>query len=91
MVIGSMKRQIHPPASAVGHQTTAPVQPGPEWLRPGDVRLRYGIGRSLLYELMREGKIKSVCLRREGRATGIRLVSAISIAAYISSHEEAGK
>lgn len=81
----------HPSASAVGHQTTAPVQPGLEWLRPGDVRSRYGIGRSLLYELMREGKIKSVCLRREGRATGIRLVSAISIAAYISSHEEAGK
>ncbi|MEI7774860.1 MAG: hypothetical protein WCK17_08795 [Verrucomicrobiota bacterium] len=86
-----MKRQFHPPASAVGHQTTAPVQPGLEWLRPGDVRPRYGIGRSLLYELLKEGKIKSVCLRREGRATGIRLVSAISIEAYISSHEEAGK
>jgi hypothetical protein len=91
MVIGSMKRQIHPPASAVGHQTTAPVQPGLEWLRPGDVRPRYGIGRSLLYELMREGKIKSVCLRREGRATGMRLVSARSIEEFIASHEEAGK
>ena len=86
-----MKHQLHPPASAVGHQTTAPVQPGLEWLRPGDVRPRYGISRSLLYELLKEGKIKSVCLRREGRATGIRLVSARSIEAYITSHGEAGK
>ena len=91
MVIGSMKHYFHPPASAVGHQTTAPIQPGAEWLRPGDVRPRYGIGRSLLYELIREGKIKSVCLRREGRATGIRLVSAHSIEEFIASHEEAGK
>lgn len=86
-----MKRQLHPPASAVGHQTTAPVQAGLECLRPGDVRSRYGIGRSLLYELMREGKIKSVCLRREGRATGMRLVSARSLETYITSHTEAGK
>jgi hypothetical protein len=40
---------------------------------------------------MREGKIKSVCLRREGRATGMRLVSARSIEEFIASHEEAGK
>lgn len=86
-----MKRQFDPPASAVGHQTTAPVQPGIEWLRPGDVRPRYGIGRSLLYELLKEGKIKSVCLRREGRATGLRLVSARSLEQYIASHEEGVK
>ena len=66
--------------------TTAPVQPGVEWLRPADVRPRYGIGKSLLYELIAQGDVKSVCLRRQGKATGMRLVSAASLNAYIESH-----
>ena len=74
-------------ASAVTHQmTTTPVQPGIEWLRPGDVRARYGLSRSYLYELIAENKVRSVVLRRNGRATGCRLVSANSLTAFIESH-----
>ncbi len=66
--------------------TTAPVQPGIEWLRPADVRARYGLGRSFLYELIAEGKVRSVSLRRNGRATGCRLISARSLENWIESH-----
>jgi hypothetical protein len=44
-----------------------------------------GIGRSLLYELIRERKIKSVCLRKRNAQRGIRLISADSLYAFIES------
>ena len=82
-----MKTHLHPIASAVGLQTTAPITPGAEWLRPADIRPLYGIGRSLLYELIKSNEVHSVCLRRKGKATGCRLVSAESLRAFIASHE----
>lgn len=78
-------------ASFDANFTTAPVQPGVEWVRPGDVRLRYGLGRSLIYQLIAEGKIRSICLRREGRLNGMRLISASSLRDYIESHAEASQ
>lgn len=78
---------IHSTPPAAGTKfTAAPVQPGREWLRPADVRAFAGIGRSLLYELIQEGKVRSVRLRREGRLGGVRLVSAASLLEYIESH-----
>lgn len=74
------------PASAIGLQTTAPVQPGVEWLRPADVRRTHGLSRSLVYLLIAEGKIRSVSLRRKDRANGVRLVSVASLNNYIASH-----
>ena len=62
------------------------MQPGVEWLRPADVRARYGLSRSYLYELISEQKVHSVALRREGRQKGVRLVSASSLTAFIESH-----
>jgi len=84
-----MKRTSHPNASAVGQETTAPITPGVEWVRPGDVRTRYGLGRSLLYELIKSGEVHSVSLRRKGRATGCRLVSAASLTQWINNHARA--
>ena len=55
----------------------------PEWLRIPDAVRLYGIGRSSLYELIAEGKIKSVCLRQRGSTRGIRLLSADSLSRYI--------
>lgn len=81
-----MPKAYQPSASAIAHQTIAPVQPGVEWLRPGDVRARYGLSRSYLYELIAENKVHSVVLRRNNRATGARLVSAASLTAWIESH-----
>ncbi len=81
------KNHTHPKASAVAQYTTAPVQPGKEWLRPSDVRSMFGISRSLLYELIGENKVRSVSLRREGRQKGVRLISVESLRAYIIGHE----
>ena len=65
------------------HPANTPLKP--EWLRLGDATRLYGIGRSSLYELIAEGKIKSACLRKRGNTRGIRLLSADSISAYIES------
>jgi hypothetical protein len=81
-----MHKTSHTIASAVAHYTTAPVQPGTEWLRPGDVRRTHGLSRSYIYELIAENKVISVVLRRNGRATGCRLISVSSLNAFIESH-----
>ncbi len=77
-----------PSASAVAHHTTAPVQPGAEWLRISDVQKVFRISRSLIYEFIKEGKVRSICLRRPGNVSGIRLIAADSIRAYIASFEQ---
>ena len=66
-------------------QTAEAVRPGPEWLRPKDVKPFAGFGRAHAYNLWREGKIHGVLLRQPGKATGIRLFSAQSIRDYIRS------
>ena len=82
-----LSMHLHPNAHAAGAKlTTAPIQPGAEWLRPADVRHFAGIGRSLLYELIREGKVRSICLRREGKLGGMRLVSVQSLRDNINGH-----
>ena len=78
-------------ASAVAQYTTAPVQTGAEWLRISDVPKIFRLSRSLTYELIKEGKLRSVCLRRNGRQSGVRLISTESIRAYIASFEQSPK
>jgi hypothetical protein len=54
-----------------------------EW---GDAKIAhgtFGIGKSTLYRLAEEGKIKSSSLRERGKLRGKRLFSFDSIAAYI--------
>ncbi len=63
------------------------MQPGAEWLRVSGVTKLFRISRSLTYELIKEGKLRTVCLRRKGRQSGIRLIAADSIRAYIASFE----
>jgi hypothetical protein len=57
----------------------------PEWLRIPDAIRFSGLGRSSLYELIREGKIKSVCLRKRNNIRGVRLISADSLSSLIES------
>jgi hypothetical protein len=57
----------------------------PEWLRLPDAIRVSGIGRSTLYQLLGDGSIKSVVLRKRGNQRGIRLISADSLRAYIES------
>ena len=56
------------------------------WLRVEEAARTRGISRSLLYEFLRDGKIKSSLLRKKGNVRGIRLISAESLDAYIESH-----
>lgn len=62
----------------------------PEWLRPNRVPHYFGIGRSRVYELIAEGKIKSVSLRQRGQKHGTRLISYDSVSAYLESLAEGG-
>ena len=54
-----------------------------EWLRISEATRCFGIGRSSLYELIAEGKIKSASSRKRGNVRGVRLVSADSLSNYI--------
>jgi hypothetical protein len=62
----------------------------PEWLRIPDATRISGIGRSTLYQLIADGAIKSVALRKRGCQRGIRLISADSLRAYIESFATEG-
>jgi len=61
----------------------------PRWLRiPAAVKYS-GLSRSLLYELLSEGKIKSICLKsRKGAIRGIRLLDKEAIDRFMLSHKQ---
>jgi len=64
--------------------TTVPIR----WLRvPGAVAYS-GLSRSLLYRLMAEGRIKSICVRNKGNIRGARVLSVDSIDAFLESCTE---
>ena len=69
--------------------TTKPVRPGkigePEFCRTADCRNLFGLSRTFAYQLINAGKIKSVCLRKPGARTGIRLLHVASIRDYLNS------
>jgi len=76
--------------------TTAPVQASPangadaEFCDSLGAFLRFGLRRSLLYELHHLGLIKGVSLRRRGTARGKRLWSIESIRAYLAAQMDNG-
>jgi hypothetical protein len=63
----------------------APAQP--RWLRVPDACRVSGIGRSLLYQHLKAGSIRSVALRERNKVRGIRLVNAESLNAFIEGFE----
>ena len=63
----------------------------PEWLRPKDIPKFFGIGRSKVYELITDGKVKSISLRKRGQKHGTRLVSYDSLANYLESIASGGE
>jgi hypothetical protein len=76
-------------------KTTGPVTASPagdaEFCDSPGAFARFGLRRSLLYELHSLGLIKGVSLRRPGTARGKRLWSIDSIRSYLASQMEAGK
>jgi hypothetical protein len=57
----------------------------PEWLRIPDAVRLFSLGRSTIYILLQEGKIKSANLVRRGNVRGRRLLEANSIRIYLES------
>ena len=63
----------------------------PEWIRPKDVPRIFGIGRTRIYELIAENRIKSISLRKRGQRHGTRLISYDSLSAYLDSLVQGGE
>ena len=69
--------------------TTKPVALGnctdvmPEFGRFQDVQRLFGLKRPTVYNLIAEGQIKSVSLRRRGQMKGVRLIYLQSVSDYL--------
>ncbi len=65
---------------------TAAVRP--EWIRlpkPGTLCPWCGLGRSKIWQVLQTGKVRNICLRKEGGLRGARLISLTSLLAYFDS------
>lgn len=58
--------------------------PTPEFIRVPDVEKTFGIKRGHCYALIGAGAVKSVCLRKPGAKTGVRLVHFQSVRDYLN-------
>jgi hypothetical protein len=79
----------------VSDKTIAPLR-GASHLNPEFVDCRgleagWGIKRSLAYQLLADGAIKGVSLRRRGQLRGKRLFSVDSVREFLSEQMEAGR
>ena len=76
------------PLTEAGTQTHN--KSNPEWARIPEVIRLFGIKRTRLFELIAEGKIKSVNLRKRGNSRGVRIISCDSVRALLSSAANGG-
>ena len=68
---------------------TGPVTLNPRWLRIPSAVKYSGLSRSRLYELLAQGRIRSICLRsRRDALRGVRLVDKESIDLFVESLQE---
>jgi len=65
--------------------TTTEIATDAEWVRPPKPgQTVEGLGRSFLYELIKQGKIRSVALRSRDKQRGIRLIHLPSLRRFIA-------
>lgn len=57
-----------------------------EFGRFPDLRSRFGLARSKAYQLIAEGAIKSVVIKKRGARTGIRLIDMQSVRDFLQSN-----
>jgi hypothetical protein len=62
---------------------TSEIQP--EWLKVRDAARLVSLSVPTIYNLVNEGLVKSVSLRRPGMIRGARLISVDSLRGYLSS------
>ena len=63
----------------------------PEFVDCKGLESGWGIKRSLAYQLLADGKIRGVSLRRRGRSRGKRLFSVDSIRAFLREQMDVAK
>jgi len=74
----------------IGGAARPPEHIDPEFVDCRGLEAGWGIKRSLAYQLLEDGVIKGVSLRRRGALRGKRLFSVDSVRSYLSSQMENG-
>jgi hypothetical protein len=64
----------------------SPPAPLPRWGKPGYVVQTYGIPRYRVFELIKEGKVRSTLIKRKGRQKGMRLIDLNSLDKYLEQY-----
>jgi hypothetical protein len=68
---------------------TGPVTLNPRWLRIPSAVKYSGLSRSRLYELLAQGRIRSICLKSHNKAVrGVRLIDRESVDLFMESLQE---
>ena len=92
--INAATRTVETHTKPVAQFTTAPITAGnfsgilPEFGRYPDVQRQFGIRRGVTYQLIRDGLIRSVPLRKRGSRATIRLIDMSSVREYIRACAE---
>ena len=63
----------------------------PEFTDHKGAKVIFGFSRAHLYNLTKEGKIRSVCIRKPGAIRGRRLFDCESIRAFLNKHAVGGR
>lgn len=61
------------------------------FIRTADIQARYGLRRSFVYQLIKDGRLKSFSLKGRGKVRGIRLFRPEDIEKAISELSEGGQ
>jgi excisionase family DNA binding protein len=62
----------------------------PEWLKPDAAARLFGLGRTSIYALIQQGKIRSTSIKLGTKIRGTRLVNLESLRAYLESQATGG-
>jgi hypothetical protein len=91
--LNSLNSGEHPAITVprIGGAARPPQHIDPEFVDCKGLEAGWGIKRSLAYQLLADGKIKSVSLRRRGRLRGKRLFSVDSVRAFLRQQMESAE
>ena len=62
-----------------------------EWAREKQITAQFGLTHMILYSLRKEGKIRTVSLRGDGKKYGARLFHVGSVRSYLANQESQGE